>query len=111
QAELAEMESLALHGVDVCEALRRAVTARADAAPQIRELDAVDAKLLALSARNIAGFLIQPLIHGISDEGERRPDPDEVITRSTAMYQGIADSAGLQRSLIARAAADLARPR
>ena len=39
----------------------------------LEDMDAIDQGILAVSARSIAGFLIQSVIHGIMGEGERRP--------------------------------------
>ena len=69
----------------------------------------IDQGILALSARNIAGFLIQSVIHGITAEGEGPLDPKLIVTRSEAMYTGIAESASWQRRLLQRAAATLAQ--
>jgi hypothetical protein len=102
QSQLAEMESLALQGVDLSRRLRGIVGSSGDPDSCLRAMDQIDAKILSLSARNIAGFLIQSVIHGISDQGDRAVSADEVVFRSTSIYQGIADSAGLQRSLLAR---------
>ena len=107
-SQLAEMESFALQGVDLTRKLRGIVGVNGDPETCLREMDEIDGRILSLSARNIAGFLIQSVIHGISDQGGRTVSADEVVRRSAAIYQGIADSAGLQRSLIARSASALA---
>jgi hypothetical protein len=65
-------------------------------------LNEVDHSILEVSARNIAGFLIQSIIHGISGEGERASTPEEIVARSAAMYEGIAGSAEWQRRLLNR---------
>jgi hypothetical protein len=76
-----------------------------DPRPCLHDLDEVDRGILELSARTIAGFLIQSIIHGISGEGERRATPEEIVARSTAMYEGIAGSAEWQKGLLTRARA------
>jgi hypothetical protein len=110
QSQLSEMESLALKGVALCGTLGGIVRTGGNAGRCLRDLEGIDERILSLSARNIAGFLIQSVIHGISDQGNRRVKADEVVVQSTAIYTGIAESAGLQRALLARAAASLELP-
>jgi len=74
-----------------------------EAAACIADMDEIDRGILAVSARSIAGFLIQSVIHGIMGEGDRKTDPQDVVARSEAMYAGIADSAAWQRGLLERA--------
>ncbi len=83
----------------------------ADAAACIAEMDEIDTAILAVSARNIAGFLIQSVIHGITGEGDRETDVKDVVARGEAIYTGIADSAAWQRGLLERAAGMLEQPR
>jgi hypothetical protein len=67
----------------------------------------VDNGILEVSTRNIAGFLIQSIIHGISGEGDRKTSAEEVVARSLAVYQGISESAGWQKKMLGRAGARL----
>jgi hypothetical protein len=105
--QLGELESLALRGSARSRELGTLLAGHRDARSSIREMDEIDQGILALSARSIAGFLIQSVIHAIMGEGEREADPKEIVTRSEAMYAGIADSAAWQRGLLERAAGAL----
>jgi hypothetical protein len=107
--QLGELESLALRGKDRSRELGTVLAEHRDARSSIREMDEIDGGILALSARSIAGFLIQSVIHAITGEGEREADPKEIVRRSEAMYAGIADSAAWQRRLLERAALALGK--
>jgi hypothetical protein len=103
-AQLAELESLALRGRARSRELGLLLADHRDAAACIRQMDDIDRGILAVSARSIAGFLIQSVIHGITGEGEKQAVPQEIVSRSTAMYEGIAESAAWQRGLLERSA-------
>ncbi len=102
-AQLAELESLAQRGRALSAQLAGLVSAHANPAACLREMDEIDQGILAVSARNLAGFLIQSVIHGITGQGEKASEPDEVVARSQAMYAGIADSAAWQNGLLRHA--------
>jgi hypothetical protein len=101
--QLAELEALAMRGRARSRELGALLENQRDARACIRDMDEIDQGILAVSARSIAGFLIQSVIHGIMGEGERETDPKEVVSRSEAMYAGIADSAEWQKGLLERA--------
>ncbi len=69
----------------------------------LEELDGVDQGILALSSRTIAGFLVQSVLHGIEAEGYSDASRDTVLSRSAALYEGIAESAAWQQGLLRRA--------
>ncbi len=103
--QLERLQTLASRGLALTRTLGGIIAGSGDPRPCLRELDEVDSGILELSARNIAGFLIQSIIHGISGEGERRATPEEIVARSAAMYEGIAGSAEWQKGLLTRALA------
>jgi hypothetical protein len=100
---LDELSILAEKGLQVNAALDAAIQHGNAAAPLLGELDALDARILDMSARSIAGFLMQSLIQRIDGKGERKSSPGEVLADSEALYRGIMDSARWQRDLISRA--------
>jgi hypothetical protein len=102
-SQLERLQSLALQGLALSRMLGRIIAGRGDPSPCLRELDEVDNSILEVSARNIAGFLIQSIIHGISGEGDRTTTPEEIVARSAAIYEGIAESAEWQKKLLSRA--------
>jgi hypothetical protein len=105
--QLSELEALGSRGRAGSQQLAAFLRTGRDPGPCLAELDRIDDAILAASARGIAGFLVQSVIHAITGEGERTPPPEEVAARSEAMYAGIADSSRWQRDLIERAAARL----
>jgi hypothetical protein len=105
--QLAELEELAARGRARSRDLGSRVSAGADTRECMADLNGIDEAILAVSARGIAGFLIQSIIHGLLGEGGRLPDPAEVVARSDAVYAGIAESAAWQRRLLERAAGEL----
>jgi hypothetical protein len=102
-SQLERLQSLALQGLALSRTLGQVIADGGDPRPCLQELNGVDRSILEVSARNIAGFLIQSIIHGISGEGDRTSTPEEIVARSAAMYEGIAGSAGWQRALLRRA--------
>jgi hypothetical protein len=106
---LGELEELAESGRRESDRLGSALAAGRDTAGIVRALDAIDRRILGLSSRSIAGFLIQALIHRIEGEGDSAAGRQDVAEKSAAIYEGIRESAGWQRVLIRRAADDLGR--
>jgi hypothetical protein len=100
--ELDALSELSLRGLSLSKELAGVVTGGGDPRPCLQELDAVDERILDVSARNVAGFLIQSMIHGIAGQGENAGRPEEIVSRSASMYEGIAESAGWQRDLLSR---------
>jgi hypothetical protein len=105
--QLAELEKLALRGTVLSRRLGAVLAEGSDAGPCLSEMDGIDAGILSVSARSIAGFLIQSVIHGIMGRGGNGGTPAEVVAHSEAIYDGIAGSAAWQRSLLGRAADSL----
>ena len=101
---LADLEALAVRGREHSRELGALLADRRDAGACLRAMDEIDQGILAVSARSIAGFLIQSIIHGIVGEGEREAEAKEIVSRSKAMYGGIVESASWQRALLERAA-------
>ena len=102
-SQLERLQSLAVRGLTLSRTLGQILEARGDPRPCLKELNEVDRSILEVSARNIAGFLIQSIIHEISGEGDRTSSPEEIVARSAAIYEGIAGSAEWQRRLLGRA--------
>ena len=109
ESGLGELEDLAEKGRRESLRLAAALTGRGKTDGIVHALDAIDRSILALSARSIAGFLIQGLIHRIEGEGESSAGPQAVAEKSAAIYEGIRESADWQRVLIRRAAEELRR--
>lgn len=108
--QLERLRSLALHGLALSRTLGRILAGRGDPRACLRELDEVDRSILEVSARNIAGFLIQSIIHGIAGEGDRKSTSEEIVARSAGIYEGIAGSAEWQKRLLNRAMAPEKNP-
>jgi hypothetical protein len=105
--QLSELEALASRGVTASRELASLLEAHRDTSRCVEELDRIDRAILGVSARSIAGFLVQSVIHGITGEGDKAPSPQEVAARSLAIYSGIAESSRWQRALLERAAGEL----
>jgi len=105
--QLLRLEELAHQGIALTERLRGALTIPREARECLEQLDEVDAAILGIAARSIAGFLLQGIIQSITGQGERPATSEEVLARSDAMYRGIVESSSWQNSLVARAARDI----
>ena len=100
--ELDALAELSLRGLALSGRLADVLGSAGDPRPLLQELDDVDRRILDVSARNIAGFLIQSVIHAVSGQGEKGSRPEDVVARGASMYEGIAESAGWQKGLLAR---------
>lgn len=100
--DLDSLAEISLRGLALSRELGTVIADGGDPGPCLRELDMVDARILEVSARNVAGFLVQSVIHRIAGQGETAAPPQEVVSRSASMYEGIAESAGWQKGLLSR---------
>jgi hypothetical protein len=100
--DLDSLAEISRRGLALSRELGGLIARGGDPGACLRELDMVDVRILDVSARNVAGFLIQSVIHGIAGHGESAVAPQEVVSRSASMYEGIAESAGWQKALLAR---------
>jgi hypothetical protein len=100
-AGLRDLEGLSRLGLAATRELAGVVKRRGNCRPVLARLDDIDARILAVSSRNIAGFLIQPLIHRIMGAGAGRDA--EVLSTSEEMYAGIAESAVFHTEILSRA--------
>jgi hypothetical protein len=98
--ELGRLGELAREGLALC-ALARAPEAETRSR-SLGLLDAVDRRILAVSSRQVAGFLFQPLIQKILD-GTGTSGAREGLALSEQLYAELADSCSYQAALIARA--------
>jgi hypothetical protein len=113
QTEIAELcgaldgiARLADEGVAANGRLARAMERGADPRASIAALDGVDRRLLSLSSRSIAGFLLQGLIRGIeaaAARGTGAADWRTVVAAGADLYRGIGESARFQAGLLRRA--------
>lgn len=100
---LEELGSTAERAMDLTRVLARAVSRGGKRASLLSRLDALDRRIMELSTRNIAGFLIQGLIQKITGGGSGQANEKEVISVSEEMYRGIAESARFHCSVLSRA--------
>ncbi|MCX7032017.1 MAG: DUF115 domain-containing protein [Spirochaetes bacterium] len=113
QAEIVELcgaldgiARLADEGVTASGRLARAMERGADPRTSLEALDNVDRRILEVSSRSIAGFLVQGLIRGIEADAAQRTgaaDWKTVVATSTDLYRGIGESARFQAGLLGRA--------
>jgi len=102
--DLERLRGLSARGGTVCRRLRRLVSRGAAEARArsglLMELDRIDADILELSSRNVAGFLFQGLIHRIVDApGGERTLP-EVLELSEALYDELEASGAYHLELV-----------
>jgi hypothetical protein len=100
---LQRLGQAATRGVALSQELSEALRRLGDTGPCLRALNDVDRDILEISARKVAGFLIQSIIHGISGEGDVKSTAEETVARGAKVYEGIAESADWQKKLLRRA--------
>lgn len=99
-AELGRLGELAREGLELC--ARAEGQARSLRSQLLRRLEAVDRRILALSSRQVAAFLLQPLIQKIID-GAGTTGEAGGLELSSQLYRELAESSSYQEALIARA--------
>ncbi len=108
--DLRRIAALRRTGLAATREMEKIVARRGDCTRVLARLDETDRRILDLSSRNIAGFLIQPLIHRIVGTQSRAASGSEVLAASAGMYAGVTDSASFQAEVLERAAGRLAQP-
>jgi hypothetical protein len=101
---LRELERLGAEGLSATAALARALSKRTDTSAALGRLEGVDRRILELSSRSIAGFLIQPLIHRIVGSRPRGAGAAAVLAASREIYEGVRESSRFQAAVLGRAA-------
>ncbi len=104
---LEELAALSQRALRANEALGPALRRGKPATAFLAELNEIDERILAVSARGIAGFLMQSLIHRIEGEGEGKATRQETLSDGEQLYRGILESARWQKAVITRALAEL----
>lgn len=104
---LDELESLSARALRANSDLGLALPDLKAAAPLLSELDDIDKRILSVSARSIAGFLMQSLIHSIGSRGDGKVSQQEALSDGASLYRGIMESAQWQRGMVARALGEL----
>jgi hypothetical protein len=101
---LRTLEQVASRARQACGRLRqdalRSGTRGEGQAQLYRELDELDAAILELSSRNVAGFLFQGLIQRILDCPRADGPPDKILELSEELYAEIAASASYHLGLL-----------
>jgi hypothetical protein len=105
--DLREIQALGRRGLSATRELETIIARRGDRRRTLARLDGIDRRILELSSRNVAGFLIQPLIHRILGTEARAASEADVLAASSEMYSGVAESARFQAEVLERAAARL----
>ncbi len=100
---LDELEKLSYRALKANEALDTMSAAPGTVRRLLSELDSIDGRILAISHRSIAGFLMQSLIHRMEAKGDTKVSREEAIADSRDLYSGILESARWQKGLIGRA--------
>ncbi|HVP19213.1 MAG TPA: 6-hydroxymethylpterin diphosphokinase MptE-like protein [Spirochaetia bacterium] len=107
-AGLAELEPLCERALQANDALGETESGTLAAAALLSELDDIDRRIMAVSQRSIAGFLLQSLIHRIGGKGESKVSKKEALADSAELYGGVLESARWQAAVIRKARASLA---
>ena len=104
---LGELEALSARALEANQVLGSVLPDREAAAELLSELDGIDRRILAVSQRSIAGFLMQSDIHRIGSRGEGKVSKNETLSDGAALYRGIRESALWQKEIIRKALTEL----
>ncbi|HTP60220.1 MAG TPA: 6-hydroxymethylpterin diphosphokinase MptE-like protein, partial [Spirochaetia bacterium] len=106
--ELAALSERALKAnQELGAALRRTGKGAAKARALLQELDQIDARILDVSHRGIAGFLMQAVIRRIEGRGEKETSREQTLSDGEQLYRAILESAQWQKKIITRALSEL----
>jgi len=100
---LGELGAVAEQALSLTRELSRRVSRGKTYASLLSRLDGLDRRILELSSRNIAGFLMQGLIHKIMGNESKKSDEKQIVSVSEEMYRGIAESARFHCTILSRA--------
>lgn len=98
--ELAVIESCAQEGMQLTDMLAKALEKHQDAGEIIQKLNKVDCQLLKISSRNIAGFLLQPIIQETVANQNRCHTVQQVISTSKDIYTQLMESTSFHQKSI-----------
>jgi hypothetical protein len=101
-ADLRELERVAGDGLARTDRLESVLARREDPRKLLSALDEIDRRILEVSSRNVASFLLQSVIHRVQGAGDRAASAAEVLSTSREIYRGILESARFQGELLQR---------
>ncbi len=91
--DLKELEKITLTGLEECSRLRSQLREKRDVEQTLSTMHNLDKRILQLSSRQIAGFLLQPLIEKISRRNSNQPAAGDVIDITQSLYEELLSSA------------------
>jgi hypothetical protein len=110
-AGLEELAALSSRALTANEALAPALRGAEKGAGKVRallaELDQIDERILEVSHRGIAGFLMQAVIRRIEGQGEGEATREQTLADGEQLYRAILESARWQKTVIQRALSEL----
>jgi len=102
-SELDHLQSTAKQGLSTTRNLEHLIKNKANLHNTLKKLDYIDKILLNKSARNIVGFLIQPLINEVLNNSSPVKKPEEITNYSKRLYNELFSSALYHKRLIQKA--------
>jgi len=91
--DLEELEKITLTGLEQCGKLRNQLREKRDVEQTLKLMHNLDRRILELSSRQIAGFLLQPLIEKINRRNSNQPAGGDVIDITQNLYEELLNSA------------------
>jgi len=91
--DLKELEKITLMGLEQCSRLRSQLREKSDVEQTLKLMHNLDRRILELSSRQIAGFLLQPLIEKINRRNSNQPAGGDVIDITQNLYEELLNSA------------------
>ncbi len=100
--DLQKLERCAAEGSAASEDLERALMHEHDSGPYLARLADIDARILGLSSRNVAGFLLQPFIHRTIDNYSKRKTAEQIVAESKTMYAELREATSFHSQKLAK---------
>ncbi len=100
--DLKELEKITLTGLEECSRLRSQLRENRDVEQTLKRMHNLDSRILELSSRQIAGFLLQPLIEKIGRRNSNQPAAGDVIDITQSLYEELLNSAKYHIQLLSR---------
>ncbi len=102
EGDLKELEKITLTGLEQCSRLRSQLREKRDVEQTLKLMENLDRRILELSSRQIAGFLLQPLIDKINRRKSNQPAAGDVIDITRSLYEELLNSAKYHTQALSR---------
>lgn len=100
---LKELEELGKKGLRRTLEIRKLLGQKRDASRELEKLNRLDAKIMNHHSKEIAGFLLQPIVHNIVNTNMDGKPLTDIVSQSSLIYTKLKESAGYHYEVLSGA--------